>query len=209
VTHPTIQNPTDLTPTRLEPGFDIVAIAASAGGIKALSTVLGGLTPDFPAPVVIVQHLAPQHRSLLVDILGRVTTLRVKQADGGDRLTPGWVYIAPPDYHLLVNPDHTLSLSQSGLVHFVRPAADLLFKSVAASYPGRAIAVVLSGTGTDGGEGVIAIKAQGGTVIAQDQASADFFGMPHTAIATGRVDCVVPLNQIAPMLLTLVLKGHA
>jgi two-component system chemotaxis response regulator CheB len=208
VTHPTIQNPTDLTPTRLEPGFDIVAIAASAGGIKALSTVLGGLTSDFPAPVVIVQHLAPHHRSLLVDILGRVTALRVKQAGGGDRLTPGWVYIAPPDHHLLVNPDHTLSLSQSGLVHFVRPAADLLFNSVAASYQHRAIAVVLSGTGTDGGEGVIAIKAAGGTVIAQDQASADFFGMPHTAIATGQVDCVLPLIKIAPMLLTLILRGH-
>jgi two-component system chemotaxis response regulator CheB len=91
--------------------FDVVALAASAGGLMALSTVLSGLTADFPATIVIVQHLDPRHRSLMADILSRRTPLRVKQAEEGDCLTPATAYIAPPNRHLLVNPDGTLSLS--------------------------------------------------------------------------------------------------
>ncbi|MDA0268253.1 MAG: chemotaxis protein CheB [Cyanobacteria bacterium] len=209
MTHPTVQNSAQSPPPAIsQRAFDVVAIAASAGGIKAISTVLRGLPSDFPVAVVIVQHLAPQARSLLVDILARVTQLQVKQAVTGDCLTAGWVYIAPPNYHLLVTADGTLALTQSALVHFVRPSADLLFESVATSYGQRAIAVVLSGTGIDGGLGVEAIKAKGGTVIAQNQASSAFFGMPHTAIETGQVDFVLPLNEIAPTLLSLVLKEN-
>jgi two-component system chemotaxis response regulator CheB len=127
--------------------FDIVAIAASAGGLSALSHVLGGLPADFPAPIAVVQHLDPHHRSLMAEILGKRTPLQVKQAEEGDKLRPGWVYIAPPDYHLLVNQDGTFSISQSERVHFVRPAADLLFESMANSYGEQAIAVVLTGSG--------------------------------------------------------------
>jgi two-component system chemotaxis response regulator CheB len=138
--------------------FDVVAVAASAGGLKALSLVFSMLPPDFPAAVVVVQHLDPRHRSLMADILSRRTPLQVKQAEEGDRLRPGTVYIAPPDRHLLVNPDGSLSLSQSELVHFVRPSADLLFESMAASYKERSIAVVLTGSGSDGTMGVQAVK---------------------------------------------------
>ena len=99
--------------------FDVIAIAASAGGLTALSEVLSGLPESFPAAIVIVQHLDPRHRSLMADILSRRTALRVTQAQEGDRLTPGTVFIAPPNRHLLVNPDGTLSLSQSELVQFV------------------------------------------------------------------------------------------
>jgi two-component system chemotaxis response regulator CheB len=138
--------------------FEIVAIAASAGGLNAISEVLNGLPADFPAAIVIVQHLDPRHRSLMADILSRRTPLIVKQAAEGDRVQAGTVYIAPPNRHLLLNPDGRLSLSESELVHFLRPSADLLFESVAASYKASAIAIVLSGTGTDGGMGVQAIK---------------------------------------------------
>jgi two-component system chemotaxis response regulator CheB len=127
--------------------FKIVALAASAGGLSALSRVLGGLPADFPASIVIVQHLDPRHRSLMAEIMSKRTKLEVKQAEEGDQLQPGWIYIAPPDHHLLVNSDGRLSLSQSELVHFVRPSADLLFDSLAASYGEQAIAVVLSGSG--------------------------------------------------------------
>jgi len=147
--------------------FDVVAMAASAGGIAALGRVLADLPPDFPAAIVVVQHLDPRHRSLMADILRRRTELAVVQASEGDRVVPGTVFIAPPDRHLLVNSDGTLSLTQSELVHFVRPSADLLFESVAASYKDRAIAVVLTGTGSDGWMGIGAIKKMGGTVIAQ------------------------------------------
>ena len=189
--------------------FDIVALAASAGGLKALSQVLSALPEDFPATLVVVQHLDPRHRSLMAEILSRRTPLLVKQAEEGESLRPATVYIAPPNRHLLVNPDSTLSLSQSELVHFLRPSADLLFESVAASYRQRAIAVVLTGTGSDGAMGVQAIKKMGGTVIAQDETTAEFFGMPSAAIDSGSVDFVLPLNEIPMALVTLVMKGDA
>jgi len=159
--------------------------------------------------MVVVQHLDPRHRSLMAEILGRVTALTIKQAEEGDRLAPRTVYIAPPDRHLLVNPDRTLSLSQSELVHFVRPSADLLFESVAASHRERAIAVILTGTGSDGTMGVQAIKKMGGTVIAQDEGTSEFFGMPGAAIRTGVVDFVLPLKDIGPALTKLIVRGEA
>ena len=121
----------------------------------------------------------------------------------------GRVFIAPPNRHLLVNSDATISLSQSELVHFVRPSADLLFESVAASYKDRAIAVVLTGSGSDGSMGVRAIKKMGGTVIVQDEKTSEFFGMPGAAIQTGNVDFILPLAEISPALVTLVMKGDA
>ncbi|MEA2633391.1 MAG: two-component system, chemotaxis family, protein-glutamate methylesterase/glutaminase [Chloroflexota bacterium] len=189
--------------------FDVVALASSAGGIAALSEVLGSLPGDFPAAIVVVQHLDPRHRSLMADILRRRTTLAVVQASEGDHIRAGTAYIAPPDRHLLVNPNGTLSLSQSELVHFVRPSADLLFESVAASYRTRAIAVVLTGTGSDGSMGIGAIKKMGGTVVAQDQASAEFSGMPGAAIRSGNADFILPLDEIASALVTLVMKEMA
>jgi two-component system, chemotaxis family, protein-glutamate methylesterase/glutaminase len=185
------------------PPFEIVALASSAGGLGALTSVLSGLPQGFPAPVVLVQHLDPRHRSLLADLLSRRTELAVKMAADGDRVTAGSVFVAPPDHHLLVAPGGRLTLSQSELIHFLRPCADILFESVAASFPARAIAVVLSGTGSDGAKGVEAIKRTGGAVIAQDEASSEFFGMPSAAIATGAVDAVLPLAAIAPALVGL------
>jgi two-component system, chemotaxis family, protein-glutamate methylesterase/glutaminase len=197
------------TGVRPPAAFDVVALAASAGGLKALSQLLGDLPGDFPASVVVVQHLDPRHRSLMGSILGRRTRLRVTQAEDASRLARSTVHIAPPNMHLLVNSDGSLSLTQTELVHFLRPSADLLFESVAASFKERAIAVVLTGTGSDGTMGVRAIKKMGGTVIAQDEATSDFFGMPGSAISSGSVDFVLPLKEIAPALVTLVATGEA
>ena len=192
----------------MDAAFDVVALAASAGGLTALSSVLADLPAGFPAGILVVQHLDPRHRSLMADILSRRTHLEVKQAEDGDRLAGGRVYIAPPNRHLLLNGDGSLSLTQTELVHFVRPSADLLFESVAASYKDRSIAVVLSGSGSDGSMGVKAIKKMGGTVLAQDQKTSEFFGMPGAAIDSGSVDFVLPLEEIAPALVTLVMKGQ-
>ena len=122
--------------------FDIIAIAASAGGLSAVRQLLAALPGDFPAAIVVVQHLDPRHRSLMAEILSRRTNLKVKEAQEGEHLDAGTVYIAPPNRHLLVNADRTVSLTQTELVHFVRPSADLLFESVAASFKERAIAIV-------------------------------------------------------------------
>jgi two-component system chemotaxis response regulator CheB len=184
--------------------FDIIAIAASAGGLRALTAVFSELPADFPAAVTVVQHLDPRHRSLMAELLSRQSRLSVKQAVEGDRLNPSSVYVAPPDRHLLVNDDGTLSLSRAELVNFLRPSADLLFESVAASFKDRAIAVVLTGTGGDGSKGLHAIKKMGGTIVSQDEGTSEFFGMPSAAIRTGLVDFVLPLNQIAAALTTLV-----
>lgn len=189
---------------RFSGAFDIVALAASAGGLGALREILANLPVDFPAALVVVQHLDPKHPSLLAVILDRRTSLHVQEATETDVLRPGTVFIAPPNRHLLVNADGSLALTQSKLVHFVRPSADLLFESVAASFGSRAIGVVLTGTGSDGAIGVQAIKEKGGIIIVQDKATSDFSSMPDAALQTGAVDFVLPLNQIAPQLVRLV-----
>ncbi|HET9052515.1 MAG TPA: chemotaxis protein CheB [Candidatus Dormibacteraeota bacterium] len=178
-------------------------MAASAGGLQALSAVLSALPEDFPVPILIVQHLDPRQRSLLGEILSRRTPLAVRLAADGDAVRPGLVLIAPPDRHLLVNPDGTVTLSRAELVHFVRPSADLLFESAAGSCGPRCVAVVLSGTGSDGAAGVRAVKESGGTVIVQDDATAEFSGMPEAARRTGQVDLVLPLADIGPGLVAL------
>lgn len=183
--------------------FDVVVMAASAGGIGALSKVLSELPADFPVPIVVVQHLDPRHRSLLAEILARRTPLRVRQASQGEKLEAGTVSIAPPDHHVLANADGTLSLTQSELVHFVRPSADLLFESAAGSYRNRVIAVVLTGTGSDASMGVRAVRAVNGTVIVQDPEEAEFGAMPRAAMAAGGADFVLPLAEIAAALVTL------
>lgn len=185
-------------------GFDIVAIASSAGGVTALRTLLAALPPQFRVPVVVVQHLDPRHETVIAEVIGRHTPLQVKVAQADEKIRPGVVYVAPPDNHLLVAAPGVLTLSHSALVHFVRPSADLLFESVAGAYGGRAIACVLTGTGSDGSMGVSAIKARGGTVIVEDPETADFNGMPNAAIATGDVDFVLPLDEIAEVIVNLV-----
>jgi two-component system chemotaxis response regulator CheB len=183
--------------------FDVIALAASAGGLAALTTVVADLDRSFPTPILVVQHLDRRHRSLMAEMLGRRTSLAVMEAEHEDKVAPGNVYVAPPNHHLLVNADGTMSLSQTELVHFVRPSADLLFESVAAAFRERAIAVVLTGTGTDGAMGIRAVKKMGGTTIAQDQ-QAQFSGMPRAAIDTGDIDFVLPVEEIAAALRTLV-----
>jgi len=193
-----------LKPFRGSPtSFEIIAIAASAGGVSALTQVLRHLPETLGAIVVIVQHVDPRHRSLMPQVIGRHARLSVVHAEEGAQLERGHIYLAPPDRHLLVKRG-TLTLTNTELVNFVRPSADLMFESVAAAYGARAIAVVLTGSGHDGALGVTAIKQRGGTVLAQDEATSEFFGMPSAAIKTGAVDFILPLDEIAPKLVTLV-----
>lgn len=184
--------------------YSIVAITASAGGIAALSKVLGMLPAEFPVPVVVVQHLDPRHETIIADVLGRRTKLPVRLAADGDQAIAGTVYVAPPNYHLLVGRDGRLTLSSSELVHFVRPSADLLFESVAGTYGARALACVLTGSGSDGAMGASAVKSRGGTVIVQDPEQAEFRGMPEAVVASGAVDFILPLDEIASVIRGLV-----
>ncbi|WP_280317382.1 chemotaxis protein CheB [Nocardia wallacei] len=184
--------------------FEVVAIASSAGGITALSRILGGLPADFPVPVLVVQHLHPRHDTIIADVLNRRTALPVRLATAGERAESGVVHIAPPNFHLLVESDRTLALTSSELVHFVRPAADPLFESLADAYGPGVIACVLTGSGSDGARGASAVKSRGGTVIVQDPCDAECTGMPEAAIRTGTADLVVPLAEIADAICGLV-----
>jgi two-component system, chemotaxis family, protein-glutamate methylesterase/glutaminase len=184
------------------PRFHMVVVAASAGGLSALAVVLARLPADFPVPIAIVQHLDPDRHSLLAEILGRRTSLVVKEAAADEVFAKGIAYVAPPGHHLLVAAGGIAALTHTARVHFVRPSADRLFQSVAISCS-PAIAVVLTGTGTDGAAGVTAIKTAGGVAIVQDLATSAFAGMPQAAIDTGAVDFVLPLDDIGPRLVEL------
>jgi two-component system chemotaxis response regulator CheB len=183
---------------------DVVALVASVGGLPALAAILSHLPASFPAAVVVLQHLNPRRPSLLAKILCQHSGLPVHEARHGDRLRAGAVFVAPPDHHLLVDRDGVLSLTETERVHFVRPSADTLLESVARSFGRRAVAVVLTGSGSDGADGVRVIKQMGGTVIAQDRPTCRSFGMPGAAIRTGCVDSVLPLDEIAAALVHIV-----
>ena len=189
--------------------FSVIAMAASVGGLKALSVILGGLPADFPAAIAIVMHLSPEHKSILAEILNSRTHLAVKQAHTGDILCHSSVFVAPPNHHLFVAKGGRLKLSSSFAekIHHARPSAEPLFASVAEVYQKDAIAVVLTGGDGDGSFGVQIIKELGGKVIAQDRPTSQDFSMPETSIKTGDVDFILPLDEIAPKLIKLVGAG--
>ncbi|MEU9692659.1 chemotaxis protein CheB [Amycolatopsis japonica] len=184
--------------------YEIVAIGASAGGVKALLTVLEALPADFPVPVLIVQHLDPLHDTVLADLLDRRSRLRVKLAEDGEVAEPGAAYVAPPDRHLLVGPGGELRLSKRDKVRFVRPSADLLFESVAVACGAAALVCVLTGTGFDGSAGARAVSSRGGTVVAEDPSTAEFKGMPQAVVNAVAVDLMLPLEGIAAALVALI-----
>jgi two-component system chemotaxis response regulator CheB len=187
--------------------FDVVGIAASAGGIKAISELISGLPVGFPASVMVVQHLSPRFESHLAEILSKYTTLKVKEAENGEKIAPSTVYVARPDKHLMVNPDGTITLTSLGKVQYTRPAADVLFVTLSISYKDRAIAVILSGAGEDGALGALAIKRAGGKTIVQEDPEVP--SMPEAAIRVDDVDFIEPLAKIAPLLVNLVTKGKS
>lgn len=193
-------------PSQLPP-LHIVAIAASSGGLKAFTELVEMIPSPFPAAIIMLQHLSPGHDSMLAEILSRHTSLDIQQACAGDRLMANHAYVAPPDHHLLVDTVGHIVLTQTERVQFVRPSADLMFESIAKHFGARAIAVVLTGTGRDGAHGIEHIKAKGGIVIVQDEATSEHFGMPGAAIATGIVDAVLPLRAIIPYIMDCLSVG--
>lgn len=185
----------------------IVVIAASAGGIQALSELLAGLPAEFPIPILIVQHRG-DGIDLLEGIFRSRTRLSVCKFAGDQIPTAGQVYFAPPRQHLVLDITGVLRLSDLPKVNFSRPAADLLFESAAAFYREGTIGIVLTGYGVDGSHGVEVIHQSGGYVMAQDPKTSNAPSMPNAAIKTGCVDVILPLHEIGPALLELV-SAHA
>jgi len=182
----------------------LVAVAASTGGPAALQRLLSDLPADFPSPILVVQHIAEGFVDGLAEWLGSGCGLRVKVAADGDPLAPRTVFLAPDGLHLAVGVGRRVAVVDASPVGGFRPSASFLFESAAARYGPEAGAVVLTGMGCDGAEGLRAVRAAGGYVIAQDAASSVVNGMPQAAVDSGVVDAVLPLEGIAERLVTLV-----
>ena len=184
----------------------VVGIGASAGGVSALPTVLSELAGDFPAAILIVQHLGARVPSYLARMLGRTCRLPIRSADDGEAIEAATVYVAPPGMHLTVR-DGRIVLSEASPVHYSRPSVDVLFQSIAASYGTHGVGVILTGTGVDGADGLRAIKGAGGRTIVQDPATAEYAGMPSAAWATGCADTALPLTRIGAAVTALVQRS--
>jgi two-component system chemotaxis response regulator CheB len=189
--------------------IDILAIGTSTGGPNALAEVVPKLPHDFPVPVVIVQHMPPLFTRLLAKHLGARAPLIVEEAQTGVALVPGHVWIAPGDYHMCVVREgdiQRLNLNQDPPEHSCRPAVDVLFRSVARTFGPHALAVVLTGMGSDGTLGSKAIRQAGGEVLIQDQTSSVVWGMPGSVASAGLADQIYPLGAIAPEIIRRVVS---
>jgi two-component system chemotaxis response regulator CheB len=190
-------------PEGIEPA--VIALVCSAGGLDALSVVLGGLPVGLRAAVIVLQHQRPDRPSLLARILGQRCSLPVGLMENGEVLHAGRVRVIPPGSHALVTSENHVSLIRSDDPPPYRPSADLLLTSLALVAAKRSIALILSGEGTDGATGATALHDFGGTVIASDKRTSEHYAMPAAAIGRDdAVDLVLPLEDIAAALVELV-----
>jgi two-component system chemotaxis response regulator CheB len=189
--------------------YELLVIGASWGGLRAVGTVLADLGDDSPAAIVVAQHRGPSSGERLVHLLQRQTALPVREAEDKDELLPGSVYLAPPDYHTLIESDGTIALSTEEHVRYARPSIDVLFRSAAEAYGERCVGVVLTGANEDGADGLALIKALGGVAVVQDPRTAERREMPSAAIDATNADLVLPLDEIGLFLRGLLLEASA
>jgi len=189
----------------IDPRFPVMALVCSAGGLEALTDVFAPLPADLPVGLVVVQHQPPNAPpGALAGLLAQRTALTVAVAADGDPLEPGRVLVAPPGRHVIIQRDETIALIPVGPAPPARPSADLLLTTLAVATGPRCVAVVLSGTGRDAATGATAVHRFGGTVIAADEPSSEYYGMPHETITRDdAVDHVIPAAEIGPFLMTL------
>ncbi len=181
---------------------DIIVVGGSAGGVDALQQVVAGLPADLPAAVFVVVHVPPHGPSALPRVLSRAGRLRAVHPHDGQSITPGTIYVAPPDYHLVVKPGH-VRLTRGPRENRHRPAADALFRTAARSYGRRVVGVVLSGALDDGTAGLLAVKEAGGVAVVQDPADALYDGMPRSALEHVPVDHALPAAELPALLARL------
>jgi two-component system, chemotaxis family, protein-glutamate methylesterase/glutaminase len=187
----------------------IVAIAASTGGPAALCQVLSELPGDFPAPILVVQHIAQGFVSGFASWLNTNVAMRVKVAEQAEPLAARTIYVAPDDRHLGVGDGPAILLSSAAPIGGFRPSATFLFRSVAKAFGSSALAVVLTGMGEDGLDGLRAMRQAGGLILAQDEESSVVFGMPGAVVGAALADSAVPLTAIASRLMRSTRAGPA
>jgi two-component system, chemotaxis family, protein-glutamate methylesterase/glutaminase len=180
---------------------EIVAIGTSTGGPNALAALIPTLPADFPAPIVIVQHMPPLFTAMLAERLTSKAAIRVREAAAGDRLTPGHAWIAPGDHHMVVTRNGgppRIEIHREPPENSCRPSVDVLFRSVAAAYGPGALGIVLTGMGNDGLKGCEHIRDRGGCVLVQDEASSVVWGMPGFVARAGLAERILPLDELGP-----------
>ncbi|MCP3943715.1 MAG: chemotaxis protein CheB [Desulfobacteraceae bacterium] len=188
--------------------FHVLVIGVSAGGFRALHTILPMFPKDFSCPVIIVQHRMATDENFFVESLNSKCNMGVKEAEDKEQIEAGKIYIAPGGYHLLVEKNHILSLSVDEPVSYARPSVDVLFETAAQAFGAHLIGIILTGANCDGSEGIKNIKANKGLTIAQDPDTAEASMMPVSAIATGCVDFVLLLEDIPSFIIGLVEDHH-
>ncbi|MBC7935875.1 MAG: chemotaxis protein CheB [Rhizobacter sp.] len=178
----------------------LIIIGGSSGSLEVLMKVLPALKKDFAIPLIIIMHRNTVADSALTELFASRTSLNVKEADEKDALQAGYIYIAPPDYHLLTEADRTLSLDVSERVHYCRPSIDVSFMSAAVAYKNELVAILLSGANADGAAGIKTIKEAGGYTIVQEPGEAGVSYMPEQALLTNAVDRVMKGDELAEWL---------
>lgn len=186
--------------------YSAVVIGVSAGGMNALGQILPALPEDFPLPVIIVQHISPQSDNYMIRHFDQISKIKVKEADEKEEIKPGTAYFAPPNYHLLVEEDHTFSLSTEDRVNFSRPSADVLFESAIDAWCDRLIGIILTGANNDGSKGLKKIHECGGLTIVQEPGNAEVPAMPEAALRLSPVDHILKIDEIAPLLIRIASK---
>jgi len=184
--------------------YQAVVIGSSAGGLNALKTLFEALDERFPLPVIIVQHMSPDAENYLPSFLDNMKKIRVKEADEKEIPQPGTAYIAPPNYHLLMEHNGSFTLTVSERVNYARPSIDVLFETAAEAYREKLIGIILTGANNDGSRGLKKVKEMGGMALVQDPEEAESDAMPRAAMEAVKVDQVLPLKGIANFLNTLI-----
>ena len=186
--------------------IEAIVVGTSAGGLTALRTILEKLPKEFPFPILIVQHLHAHSEDFWIQNLNGQCKINVKEAEEKEGIAKGNVYIAPPDYHLLVEFDRTLTITQEEKVNFSRPSIDVLFETASDVYKNKLLGVVLTGASEDGARGLKKIKKNGGITVVENPATAEFSLMPTKAIRASKVDYTLSLQEIADLLTSLLIK---
>lgn len=183
--------------------FRAIVIGISTGGVATLKPLLGALPKDFPLPILIVQHLSPETGDRMAVLLNELCDIHVKEADELELPVGGTVYLAPPNYHLMVEPDRRLGLSTDAPINFARPSVDVLFETAADAYGDGVIGVILTGVGFDGSKGLQRIKERGGVAVVQDPRDAAASAMPEHALMAVKPDYVVTLAGLPQLFMEL------
>ena len=183
--------------------YEAIVIGVSSGGMNAMKILLSALPADFITPIIIVQHIGTRSDGQWISLLNDKSQIELKEADEKEKIENGKVYIAPPNYHLLIERNKTFSLTVDERVNFARPSIDVLFESAAEAYKNKLIGVVLTGSNNDGTKGIKRIKDGGGLAIVQDPETAESVYMPASAIAAIKPDYVLSLSDIASLLIKI------